>query len=213
MKTKFFKQTLLGALVAVLASASQAGVLLGNGTYNIANDLTRIQTGSTTALDFLDLSVTRGMTPAAAVAAYGSFGFRWAGINDVSQLISAFGGTYAAASGVLTSVGSSTAQARLAVEYLGVTMSMPMAQGYFDDGDSIANTYVCFDCTNPMFVWMNSPFYAGRDTAGVLLVRDGTITAAGAGTEAGNSDVPEPGTLALAGLTLGLLAATRRRRA
>ena len=71
----------LAALALLFASgavspASADSILLGTRTLNTANDLTLIDTGGN-ALEFLDLSVTRGQSVATAVSTHASDGFHW----------------------------------------------------------------------------------------------------------------------------------------
>ena len=147
------------------------------------------------------------MSPAQATSANGAAGFRWADMSEVSELISAFVTTFTGRNG---GISMSVDQSRLISGYLGETNGRGAALGWLDDGDAAslpANSYICFNCNGSSFLNLNGSFEAPNASVGVFLVRDESIAGAG------SNDVPEPGTLALAGLTLGLLAATRRRRA
>ena len=92
-------RTLGAALIAALVSATfyshaaSAATLLADGTYQNANDLTRINNGST-VLEFLDLPLTTAQTPTQALATYGSAGFTLATASQVTALFDAFGIVY-----------------------------------------------------------------------------------------------------------------------
>ncbi|CAD5370565.1 Putative secreted protein with PEP-CTERM sorting signal [Rubrivivax sp. A210] len=162
----------LGTLAA--PSAFAVGVLLGSGTLNTPGDLTRIQVGPG-VLEFLDLSVTRGSTVAAAVNTYAPFGFHWAKRVEVSDLFDAFGITYASQANSVVSMAATVAQRSSFIDQLG---SGSVVLGWLDDlTTASAHTYTCvsinagcspdvFSNNSPNF-W---PTFPGSST-GVYLVR------------------------------------------
>src|SRR5262245_55731548 len=140
-----FARTLVAAAVlgAMTAAPATAGVLLGAGTLNNTDDLTRIQVGAST-WEFLDLTATDNLSVAAALTAYSGAGFHWATGAEVAQLYSAFGITYSSAADTVVSLGASDASRASFVGYLGVTAFENAALGFIDDLTTADHhTYSC----------------------------------------------------------------------
>lgn len=189
---------LLASVVPAPAMASS--ILLGTGTYTIADDLTRVQTGGN-VLEFLDLSRTASQSVATAVGTFSAGGFRWATGAEVSQLFDAFGISYAVAPNNSVTLSGTTAGRVNFVLYLGETL--PGASlGWLDDlTTSSLHTYACIGalvCSGGSFTDNTSSFWPADSAIGVFLVRDGAAA------------VPEPATWLLLGTGLAAAAAKRR---
>ena len=204
---KTFRHVIATAALSVFAvpAAMASGVLLGTGTLNTTNDLTRIQAGAS-VLEFLDLSATSGLSVSAAVSAYGANGFHWATGSEVSDLFSAFGITYSNSAGAVSDLGASLTDRTSFVGYLGETGGQAgHSLGWIDDltGGGF-HTYSCIaiNSCGPVSFVFNVPdaygIWPSDFQIGVYLVRDA---------------VPEPTTYALMAAGLAGLAAMRRRQA
>jgi len=204
---KTFRHVIATAALSVFAvpAAMASGVLLGTGTLNTTNDLTRIQAGAS-VLEFLDLSATSGLSVSAAVSAYGANGFHWATGSEVSDLFSAFGITYSNSAGAVSDLGASLTDRTSFVGYLGETGGQAgHSLGWIDDltGGGF-HTYSCIaiNSCGPVSFVFNVPdaygIWPSEFQIGVYLVRDA---------------VPEPTTYALMAAGLAGLAAMRRRQA
>lgn len=203
----FRKYAIAGPLaLAFSAHTMAAGTLLADGTLNSPGDLTRIQVSPTSVLEFLDLSVTNGMTVGTAVSSFSGFGFRWANGLEVSDLSSAFGISYGNQAGAITTttsnqVGRASFVSRLSPTYLNGSL------GWVDDlTTSTFHTFLCVgtntcEGTQPpggSFVFNTSQFWPSNPTIGVFLVRV--------------VPVPEPATYVLFSAGVLSIAVLRRRR-
>lgn len=194
------------AACAFVAPAQAAPIVVGTATLINENDLTVIEDGAV-AYEFLDLTATAGLTQAQALASYGTYGFMLAGTADITRALGAFGFTYVTP-GAFTSLGENAANSNSFINYFGKTLDFVVnysSAGSFMD-DVVGHSYLCISnnlCSPPNFV-NNSALFDGSNWIGVFLVR-----------QAGDSsaDVPEPASLAILGLGLAGVAATRRRRA
>jgi hypothetical protein len=202
------KSRLLGIMCACLFSIGamtsvHASLLIGAGTLNSADDLTIVQTSSGEVLEWLDLSVTKGMTVSDAVSTYQEDEFRWATGNDVTELYGAFGFTYSITYMGAHDLGIDAATAQNFVDYLGTTLSSS-ALGWVDDLN--IGTYHTHDCIgidcNPTGFLINVPtFWPSNHSLGVYLVRN-------------VSAVPIPAAVWLFGSgLLGLIGIARRKKA
>lgn len=209
LKRWFTALTGSAALACALAAAPPAQavpVLIGNGTLNVADDLTVIQNGNQT-LEFLDLTVTSGMSVANAVAAYSGAGFHWATGSEVAQLFQAFGITYAINPHQSSSLNLAAGAATAINAYLGITTSSifgTASLGWLDDlTTDDYHTYACISetrCTPIGFVSNVAAFWPALNTVGVYLVRD-TVAV-----------VSEPASALLVGLGVLAVAVTRRQK-
>lgn len=77
-------------LLTVSPNATEAASFAGTSTLNTANDLTLIDT-DTVQLQFLDLTVTTGLSSSAAASAFAADGFGLATLEQVNTLFAAFG--------------------------------------------------------------------------------------------------------------------------
>jgi hypothetical protein len=190
---------MLLAVSALAVCPAQADTLLGSGTLNNPNDLTRVQDGATIH-EFLDLSATKGQTLIDSLAMYGGQGFRFANSDEVSGLYSAFGFSYVSPSpDGLVELFPTLAQSTNFVSYLGATVN-DAAIGYLNDVH-VGQVYSCISssqCGPDNFV-LDRAFIGNPTYLGNYLVRD--IAA----------PVPEPAPLAL--FSLGLLGFVAVRRA
>jgi hypothetical protein len=199
-----------GIAVAVLSivavhGAIANGVLLGTGTLNNVDDLTRIQVGGN-VLEFLDLSATSGSTVASAVSTYGGYGFHWATGSEVTNLYSAFGITYANSLGALSDLGATPAQRTRFVGYLGDSgYTGGQSLGWIDDLTSDQfHTYSCisiFSCGPESFVYSAPATFRAWPADPVIGVYLDRV-----------STVPEPSTYGLMVAGLVWLASSGRRR-
>lgn len=202
MKKSFFAQTaavIAFAFASLTAPSAQASVLVGAATLNTSGDLTVVADGQN-AYQFLDLSVTRGMSQASALSLYGASGFALASSNDLTRLFGAFGFSYFS-NGALSPLTVTADQANSFISYLGTTFSNESLGSYYDV--SHGQSYTCISvskCLYGSFVYTRN-LSSGNSSVGVYLVRAGAPT-----------NVPEPGSIALLGLGLAGFAVARRAK-
>jgi len=190
----------LAASAVVSAPALAAPVLVGGATLNATDDLTVIQDGAQ-VFQFLDVSVTAGMSVATALATYDAAGFHWATGADVARLYGAFGITYQSIPTTYVILSASIADTANLVSYIGTTLGDAALAWIDDNTASFYHTYSCMGPTTCMpnaFVENTSSFWPSNPEIGVYLVR------------AQSNIVPEPGTLMLLGLVALGVATTRR---
>lgn len=195
------KSVLATALaVAAVGPAMATGTLLPDGMLNTPGDLTRIQINPSTVLEFLDLNVTQGSTVASAVSAYSGAGFHWATGAEVSDLLSAFGITYAAIpNGVAILGGAGLAQRTAFVNHVGDTYDgFGLSLGWLDAlTTATSHSYSCIainQCNGNSFINNTTSYWPSEPHIGVFLVRA----------------VPEPATFLL--LAVGIAAMLNARR-
>jgi hypothetical protein len=174
----------LGRLILVVSSLVvtapiQAASLLGNGTLNVADDLTLIDDNGT-VLEFLDLTFTVNQTIDEAVTAYAGDGFGFATDDDITALLDAFGTVYQFSPFTYVDLGATAGSRSSFVSYLGVT-SGNASLGWFDATGAGGNpyTYLCMaisGCGPLSFV--NNQFDPPNSLVGVFLVRTVPVPAA-----------------------------------
>jgi hypothetical protein len=196
----------IGVLGMVCFSFPAASAtILGTGTLNVTDDLTRIDAGSF-ILEFLDLPFTRNTSVASALSTYETDGFTWATGSQVSELYNAFGFPHPiSGSGVFDLAASPSSRANY-LSFLGETI--PNATlGWIDYNTGSQHTHDCISvegrCAPDAHTITRASLWPTHEFIGVYLVR---------ATPA--PPIPEPTTIAI--FTLGLLglgAARRRRKA
>ncbi len=212
----------------IIVNPVMAGVLLGSADYVGSGDLTRIQVGSNT-LEFLDLTLTVGVSVADASTLYASDGFRWASKTEMTELLSSFNMTYSTATSAAqnnqSGLGGSASDHDSFVSYLGNTLLSSFGSasiGWLDDLSSATHhTYACIgsSCDNVFlgaFTNSTTDFWPVEDpqvtlqdpTIAVFLVRDAATVVVDPPLA-----VPVPPTLALVGIGFAALGCNRRKRA
>jgi hypothetical protein len=198
--------------IGLAAPAAKAATLLGNGTFQVANDLTRID-NSGTVLEFLDLPTTLGQTEAAALATFGPAGFTLATATQVSALFDAFGIVYNLVPGTFVDLGASASARASFISFLGITISNPgqASLGDFDSSGSGIGTRSYF-CISTGARCAPDSFVNNRDATpdfqiGITLVRTN-------GEDMNPVPLPTALPLFATGLgALGLLGWHRKRKA
>ena len=207
---KGIRNAIAGAVILIGAcGGSQAGVLLGTGTLNVANDLTRVQIGGGQILEFLDLTSTQGQRPSQGLATFGGQGFLWATLTETNELLMAFNmGPLPPFSGGIVTFAAAALDILNFNNFLGSTAGSN-ATGWVDDGiaNGLTGIVNVRGFSNDIFTNQTN-FGSGDDGdsnggVGVYLYR---LVAEP------TNQVPEPGTLALFGLGLAGLGFMRRRR-
>ena len=197
------------ATALVLSTSVNAAIisvdLQATGDHLITRD-------TTSGVDWLDLSVTDGMSVSAALSSYSADGFRWATNEDISGLFNAFSMPVINTTPVLNelvSLGIDINTGNIFQSYFGSTVNSTTghASGYYQNpNDSVGSeTYACIGdgCLNEGFVrqWEHSYSLTGHSSIGVFLVRD-------------VSAVPVPAAVWLFGSGLiGLVGFARRKKA
>ena len=195
----------LGMFVSVTTlGPARAATLLADGTFNAANDLTRIDNGGT-VLEFLDLTATsQGLTKAQATALYPTFTL--ATEAQVTALFSAFGIVYGVTAGNVFDLGA-VPNAATFVSHLGATQLGTLSMGHFDRG-GFGDPYFCISTAGcgPLNFVYDAPFNILATNIGWTLVRTGDIATAVPGPVVGAG---LPGLIVALG---GLLGVWRRKR-
>jgi hypothetical protein len=201
------RNLLAAAAFCVSASAASSATLLADGTLNSAGDLTRIEDGGV-ILEFLDWSVTRGMSVTSALASYSGAGFAVANETQMSALFDAFGMIYAFSAGEsvnLTASGNVTdAEATAFTATVGTTSQNASLATYVDATANSPFVYLCVSLGTciPSSFSRDADLSTGNQFLGIALVRTAPVEV-----------IPLPAALPLllAGLGgLGLMA--RRKR-
>ena len=177
-----FKSISLVTVALLLSTSVNAATLQGTGTLNTADDLTIIRTGSGDVLEWLDLSVTAGMTVEAALNMYQTDGFTWATGNEVVELYDAFNITYSSTSQQVVDLNVDDGTAQNYINYLGITDSVDGSIGWLDDlTTTLHHTYSCISvssCNPDSFVYNSVSYWPDDPAVGVFLVRVVPIPAA-----------------------------------
>ena len=189
---RWLSMVTLAASSVVSTPAFAAPVLIGGATLNATDDLTVIQDGAQ-VFQFLDVSITAGMSVATALATFGAAGFHWATGADVARLYGAFGITYQSIPTTYVILSASISDTANLVSYIGTTLG-DAALAWIDDNTfSFYHTYSCMGpttCTPNAFVENTTSFWPSNAEFGVYLVRSQP------------NMVPEPGTMVLFGLAI-----------
>ena len=192
------KSKILGLLTVVLLAGPMTAnaVLIDNGSYT---------TDTANGLEWLDLSLTRGMSVTDALAAYSGAGYYYADDALVSGLLASFGITYNFSVGTLVALTPTLEASTSFLALLGLTINDGggATLGSFALAGLGRSGYLCISngrCGPASFVNdFDLSSRSGDFRVGIFLVRAA-------------SSVPEPGTLALLGLGLAGLGFARRRK-
>lgn len=187
------RMKVLGLLAAAALACPLAAnaALIDNGGYT---------TDTANGHDWLDLTATRGVTIADAVAANAGAGYRFATDLELSAFLGEFGIAYDFAPGTFVALNPSAASVAQFTSLVGTTVD-DAALGNFDVSGGGRFAYLCISagtCVPSSFVNDTNAF-DGSPSLGVFLVRDSV-------------SVPAPASLGLLGLGLAGVA-TRRKRA
>ncbi len=187
MSCRYAKESLLAAVLifsTIGTNAAMAGTLIGSGSLNSPDDLTLIEDDSGNVLEFLDVSITAGLTVEQALIEHSPDGFRWANGAEVSELFDAFNIIYSNFPSQLTEIDADISDITNFVSYLGETAPVAWpgsTLGYIDDLiTQTVHTYSCigesclpFDPLFDAFVTNTTSYPAPNEDIGVFLVRDG----------------------------------------
>ncbi|MGF1446306.1 MAG: VPLPA-CTERM sorting domain-containing protein, partial [Pikeienuella sp.] len=190
--------------LAAAASGAGAARLVGTATRNNPDDLT-VFDDIGRILEFLDLSATRGLSVAAALAA--NPGFSVADQDQVAALFDAFGFDYAFNAGQLTNLLTlEAAESAAFVETLGVTSASRSFGHYTDITADNSFVYYCIatsvnSCASSFGFTRDLDISSGNSAIGTTLVREG---------EAAVVPLPAGAVLLLTGLGIGAWVGRRR---
>lgn len=198
------RSTLAAILLLLTAIKANSATLVGEGSFQNTGDLTVVETGSQ-RLEWLDVSLTVNQDLSTALNTYSPFGFAWATIGQMTDLLDAFDTAYVSNGGFAPLTMSATSRSQF-ISLLGATFGSDTALGYYDangilDGALCVkrNSLSSFGCS-PL-AWVNEDFDLplANPNRGLFLVRTEDL-----------SQVPVPPGLAL--LVTGLCIAFGARR-
>ena len=153
--------------VLLLLTGFKANATFITGTINNTDDTTILDNG----LEFLDVSVTTGISFSAVLSSYLQDGFRWATYNDVISLFNAFGIDVTGYQGGFFELTTTDAQEDLFTATLGNTQN-DSSYGWFNFDGTLGNYFCLGDNSCAAGSFFNDINYNADYGVGTLLVRD-----------------------------------------
>mgnify|MGYP001405728124 CR=1 FL=1 len=205
MKTKLMMRLFLGSALVSAVMSANAAVLLPDQSIYLPNDLTVVQDGGV-IYQYLDLTVTYGVSASSAIADHASNGFRWATASDMATLLSAFNIKYSIAPGNVSDLTPADGSSWTYSNFTAATSSFLDHLGY-DPIGAISASYYAAGFINDLPMPGRSTYLYINSNAGLAFVSNqySAFQAAGAGTFLVRNavSIPEPTTqmLMILGLT------------